>query len=518
MRDGINREISSISTTRNVAASRLYNLPPELLLAILLSTFTDVDWKISCVLTLGSVCKSWRDLVLAPSFWPTINSEHRFKIVQRVLERNPDGPLTVSLNPFVSIHPLMARPPNELPSFLPAVSQQSHRWKRLSFRGRFAASLWQFMETPSPMLKDFSLRTLGLSDVRDESTQPLRLSEGGHLHHLNVSGFRFHWDTPRLSGLKTLCIQHHSANFPSPDTLMKILASSPELTWLDLRNFSHPFGAPHHPNITVPSTSGIVHLPLLDTLIIGSIHPLLARHLLSHLDAPSCRTFSAIGAPPASIIASPTSPTLLSTPLRTAQILTLSYTVERAYLTFRSEPSSMSPAPNGYGYGYAESGLRLHFEMQDADESLWKDVASCIGASGTFDMHLSIKGPPSPPTVPAFPAAILGYLGGLTKLHVTGMVDLAPMLQHLAQPQPSQDGSLVWPCPRLELFSLGGEGYNQDGAVSNNIVAFVEARYSSGEPGIPPAQRLRVLVPSSSFSDVSRLIGHVASVECIESS
>ncbi|KAG9025522.1 hypothetical protein FS837_004909 [Tulasnella sp. UAMH 9824] len=252
-------------------------LPPELLVAIFHTSLGGISgWTPQKLHKLAKVCTRWRDIILGtPQLWCTIQSWQYPHQNERVIKRNPLGPLMVRSDSQVWLEQIA---PQSNPS----------RWIGLKYDGQqYFPSLERIIQSTN----DLQHLAIALDSVNRGSSDGVATNLT-KLHTLHLRCFNIPWDTLNSLRLESLWLENVSP-CPTVDQLLSVLRSSPCLRRLILRGFYAwgEFFSMWSPQEVLyePQDSSPINLPHLEILIMGSVASLISHPLLWRLRVPSCK-------------------------------------------------------------------------------------------------------------------------------------------------------------------------------------------------------------------------------------
>ncbi|KAG8981728.1 hypothetical protein FRB90_007051, partial [Tulasnella sp. 427] len=211
--------------------------------------------------TLTQVSTYWLDTIFSfPIFWYQLAQYHPPSFREAVLKRNRVGLLNIDCV-LAQNHCGPAYFP--LLDFMRTVAPLSERWKMLGFEGDLTDEMSELLQRPAPNLEGLLIS----SWANSTASRYFHLGEGTNIKYLDIDNLALvPWNSTRLRGLRGLQIQHLAGVVPSLAELHAMLASSPELWWIQLSNWS-PRGdgaclsdASHQSNWTP------IYLPYLTTI------------------------------------------------------------------------------------------------------------------------------------------------------------------------------------------------------------------------------------------------------------
>ncbi|KAG8913910.1 hypothetical protein FRC01_004326 [Tulasnella sp. 417] len=187
--------------------------------------------------------------------------------------------------------------------FMKMAAPLSERWKLLAFDGEMTDEMVELLQSPAPNLESLlvsSWDNIGVGFVT------LELGEGRNIRCLDIDNIAVPWSSTRLRGLRAVQIQRLNGILPSLNELYAMLASSPELWWLQLSNWvSFDDGA------ALSSESLDIHIrpiafSFLTTIVLHQIPTAVTQFLLSSIAAPACEC-AIVQEVPLSLLNNPTS-------------------------------------------------------------------------------------------------------------------------------------------------------------------------------------------------------------------
>ncbi|KAG9023305.1 hypothetical protein FRB95_013268 [Tulasnella sp. JGI-2019a] len=214
---------------RNSIAPKIHTIPSEIFTRILLASTEEVEtWSLEHLHTLTYVCKYWSSVVLStPQLWTVVkyddsSSDHLWKLA---VERSRQLPISCQINvgeSFWPLDPLVLRP----------VSEESHRWRSMDYKGVMTPETIQFLQSPCPKLEYFALQ------AKDHSQVNLSISFGEHLRSVRLDDVGLRWDECALHNLRNFRLRMTEGwgmkERPSLRQILAILSHSPTLEVLEL--------------------------------------------------------------------------------------------------------------------------------------------------------------------------------------------------------------------------------------------------------------------------------------------
>jgi hypothetical protein len=249
-------------------------------------------WDPAHVLKLELVSKSWRALTDSPAFWPILRSSYRPALLQKIILKNPNGPLAISVK-------------DDGPGCYAVLGSVEKDYGPRLIQFRWSGSLisWgsirRYLTVPTPMLERLQLKCSAYNKYSDTH---MELLDCRHLRHLTLQNISLSWTSSKLSMLKTLYVRISSDRdlelppkaFPSLDETVRILSECPRLESLVLisniksRNLVHE-------NVDIPS----IILPMLKSMTIQTSEDReFSERLTSCITALSCKEFRTYGMDP----------------------------------------------------------------------------------------------------------------------------------------------------------------------------------------------------------------------------
>ncbi|KAG8894228.1 hypothetical protein FRC01_013104, partial [Tulasnella sp. 417] len=230
-----------LNQERNRLAA-INNLPQELLVTIFGLVFNWSDFSPEVPHSLASVCRHWYNIVVTTQiFWRQIIVEGiEIGMLETVLRKNTEGPLFVTLKHPFGEH-WMAN--------VAKLRSESHRWSRLRIESSFGFTTNDFLAASTPNLVElFVHREHGVFS----GPWAFRLSEGRHLEYLGLKDVSLNWNSTRLSRLRYIHLQDLVLEPPSVNQIHSILAASPTLESLIMKNINNTSIEGSPPLFTIP--------------------------------------------------------------------------------------------------------------------------------------------------------------------------------------------------------------------------------------------------------------------------
>ncbi|KIO27980.1 hypothetical protein M407DRAFT_22748 [Tulasnella calospora MUT 4182] len=273
------RQSTYLKRRRNQEHSRIYQLPQEVFVEIML-TATSLDLKITDAFTVMRVSKYWFDTVAqCPHIWSRLNVATRPQPGIMTMMRTLRGPVEVQCS---------GEPELGLDGSLAALSTLDPT--------RLRALVWQWSSRTEALHSFFQERNSNIVDLavdRVATLSPQRqldLSpDGVYLRHLDLRRVTLPWTSPRLSQLQTLSIEELHYEEPSIYGLYRILRSSPALRHIRIQHFndanqeqldaSRPITEP----IFLPELRSL-HLDWVPSIIINTLVPLIRSPSCQYLE------------------------------------------------------------------------------------------------------------------------------------------------------------------------------------------------------------------------------------------
>lgn len=227
--------------------------------------------------SLVRVCHFWRTAIYGnPLFWTEVRLHGTTQELNKILHRNPDGPLDVIWTPSNS----NKRMDDSGMQRVAMVASHSRRWRSLVLAGPLIHQIrTQLIEIPTP-------RLVSLNMVESFYGGPAFkfASEGAPLRELTLCRASIDWRSSRLTGLRDLRIHSPRYQTPTLEQLHAILSSSPCLETLDLAGWAfYPSKPPQFKEL------GALLLPSLITFTADGVPPTFLLMLLFCIQAPGCR-------------------------------------------------------------------------------------------------------------------------------------------------------------------------------------------------------------------------------------
>ncbi|KAG8928741.1 hypothetical protein FRC01_005417 [Tulasnella sp. 417] len=259
----------------------IHRLPPELLHAIIVNSYTQVSYK--HVFALRSTCKHWKEIVDSiPQLWAQIALHHTTDFLSTILQKSKARPLEVSCKKSNSEND---RAFNErVMNFLLQVGPTTGRWGSLHYSASTGAQHGWILGLPLHNLETLSVRISGTAVNYTGGFAAPRLQ------NLDVHRLSLNWRS--FSDLRSFQIDSCRPS-PTVDELYMLLKSSPKLEhfkiardWTsatgratDLSNVhSTPILLPRLRSIVVVQVPFVSYSRLLDLVESPNLHRFLAFH------------------------------------------------------------------------------------------------------------------------------------------------------------------------------------------------------------------------------------------------
>ncbi|KAG8862294.1 U3 snoRNP protein [Tulasnella sp. 330] len=513
----IKDHISRYNIHRNTIASKIYQLPIELLSRIFLLSVPLKDWSVGRLKILAQVSKRWKDVVTGtPELWAVAKMASQTEAsglwithLDLALRKSRNLPLTVyhSSQEFELDSSSENRRDEE---FIDVIGRHAYRWRSTYFEGLCSPNIVSVFERPSPALTGIDIKfvstpgQLGLNGVRRHTR--ININPQAQLCYVAVDNAVLGWRS--LSGIRTLRVYNVDESLPQTAGLLHALSASPQLELLELSNIRLAEDLTDEGHVAIsnrvagePRNITRLHFPSLTTLRIHQIHPSLFQELTQNIDAPviRCSSFNILAAP-GYTMASPFVSHILEKVAAPRNWLGIS--VQRNSVKWHSEIS-----PDG---GSQATLYSFDFELSRAGRAQVFGVAWMLTAMARlFDtknlaIPLRLKLGPgngrilsctSSPWSFILPFSLLEAMTTLTELQIyQPLRNASSILKQLSTPMRNEAGELLWPCPHLvNLYvEVLGRGLEQQ------LLAFIGDRcrhqQSKGYPGPIPLSTLTLRV------------------------
>ncbi|KAG8904508.1 hypothetical protein FRB99_001641 [Tulasnella sp. 403] len=475
--------------------SPLESLPGELFVNILLWSIDITNWDIKDIQKLAGVSKYWLHTILStPYFWPVLDLSLGERLLNIISKRNHSAPIAVWCSPAATI-------PTE--PFMTSMKQISSRWRTLAFCSDYSDSHLASIESPTPILRDLFVEFL-----RGPAPRPIDLAGGVSLQHVDLSGASLHWNSPRLTRLRSLRISSIWDNLPTISQLLTILSSSPELRRLVLEDLSWP-NSSADADCPDPLPTPLT-LPLLSTFVLRLISRTYCRYLSTNINAPNCKCAVLEDAPIDSLIIDTPLSSLVNQFLDQYPRVVLTYQEANQTLVVSTSPAPLLNADSWIHWGDDTPGLLLTAFATDLGG--WKSLLSLVTAKAQ-SVYLCLRGPgqgPVEPPLTSFPIDSLLNLPCIKALDFSSAYPAGPLLRRMGSPSPNREGNLAWPLPHLHTLKL--DSYDSYDAMLADLVAFAETRYAppTGDTdtsgSIPPPDELDSLTTPLDVPDIPAVL------------
>ncbi|KAG9024404.1 hypothetical protein FRB95_011549 [Tulasnella sp. JGI-2019a] len=501
----------------NATVPHISQLPLELIIRILISSVSVEDWSISRLQELAQVSKAWRGAVLGtPELWAIVKIHRRPDVNPRwredlelVLEKSGHMLLTVVYNmpAIVYTRESFITDLGLVGEAFDLVGTHAWRWRTVIYDGILTPTIAAILQLPSPALHSFTLMGWNTIAHRGQTSgiEPLDLSSGKHLLHVNVSHARLTWH--QLKGLRTLCLDGIERGGPTAEGLLEIMRSCPDLETLKLCRIGDQ-GLPGQmalvnrlrssPLIVLPSLQclhfrgcdlNLVLAFALGTSAAGGLELQLDVNWFFLKLLPDFDSIRSIGPAFDSII---------------AHGAHLYITQTSRSLTLQSDWDPLSKR---------DASRAMTFYNENHEETSRHIFDFIQFPARPVPVHLEIGNDPSGHASPMmrFPPAILDHLVDLRLC--CSAITTHQILAYLSQPSRGLhdiDGS--WPCPQLATLWLQNLGENWDG-----IIAFLDGRYGErwSETAPVPLQTLMLGQSYPPQEVLARIPGAVGTVKLI---
>ncbi|KAG8893988.1 hypothetical protein FRB99_001595 [Tulasnella sp. 403] len=247
-------------------------LPLELLIRILHLVLKNSFYSSRCFKKLSVVCKDWHQIIVSTAeLWTVIRDDTEpLAHIKKALCLSRNSPLSIQLTGHITL-------PVDL------LIPHSNRWRSLDLKFTHSQEdpIASLLSATTPSLVDLSLSATRVP------WSNFSLGEGRALRSLSVSGISIAWESPRLSGLTTLCL----TNIPHPPTLSRlvdILQTSPNLRELILNTWRKREATSFYHLASTPTLA----FPNLRRLSLRRIPPEFMTAILTYIQAPVCSRLS----------------------------------------------------------------------------------------------------------------------------------------------------------------------------------------------------------------------------------
>lgn len=268
-------DAAKINHQRNWQAP-IIQLPVEVFSDILLvSLEVYQESRIWRLRDLAGVAKHWRDVVVAtPRLW-TVAAESMSA---------PDLALTLRKAKRLKLDVIFS-PYSPRPGFSATMAPLASRWRSLQIRSNRLCMINACLRSEARFLEDIEIS----NDYSGSfPLKALKLCEGVHLRHVDISQVVLPWESSRLTRLVTLRLDDIKGQAaPSVQQVVTILAASPTLESLVIKGSdvrAEDSGTTNH-----TSNTSLIQLPNLLHLQLSDIQPQVCQGILSRLRLANCR-------------------------------------------------------------------------------------------------------------------------------------------------------------------------------------------------------------------------------------
>lgn len=277
-RDRTVLKLVQLKRKRNATTSGIYTLPSNILVRIFVSlrdeSLFQKDFK--QLKTLAGVCKQWHSTVLqSPKLWNRITSLYGPNAVKLFLKRSTNTSLTIQLCQSNTRN-------DECVDFLNTIVATRSRWKIIQWRRDGGYHTPERLAALPSSVKDLDVRTTPRSYWKG-----LRLdlrNSRAPFDHVTAHGIALPWSSSRLSCLTSLDLAYVDLQL---DELQSLLAASPRLKTLSLRNLRQPTTQPQ--NNRIPPIETPICMLALAKLVIKDAGDQITSSLVRSLHVPNVR-------------------------------------------------------------------------------------------------------------------------------------------------------------------------------------------------------------------------------------
>ncbi|KAG9032697.1 hypothetical protein FRB95_001125 [Tulasnella sp. JGI-2019a] len=480
LNDRISGIIAQRRTHRNSITSRIYTIPLEIFTRILSESIDIKNWNTRHLHTLARVSKYWAITVLStPELWPIVKYNTGRSPKRHLWYRA----LKISKQLLISCQ-IYARDGRLLKKDMIAlrrISEESHRWKSMNFKGPMDPEIIRFLESPCPKME-----RLALTHVPRDLNNPgdpihLDIPFGDCVREVRLRHVNLRWDKCVLSDLRTLCLRMRSwevSGGPSWKQILAILSHSPRLEVLDLSDVESPTGRGEDlPEVGKQiANAERICLPFLRTLKISTYIPEISATILTSIDAPCISHFhwergvvcsnaewlSLHHTRPSRNIAVRLLASVTSGEI-TVQLWAMGENVYR--FTISARGGGNSRVVRSAAGGDVEGGVRRFKTSIHADLENTFDMFGFGSVVATLSLSIN-----SSVTSDHFPPSLLDTLPAIRRLDLFRVPNTVEILSHL-----SRRSGLTgrWPCPMMTHLTVTTMEDLEEGAV----ISFQRARY-----------------------------------------
>lgn len=439
----------ALKRERNAAVPAIHRLPHEVLANMML--YTRDDKKISDDLKQlqinAGVCKLRHRVVLtSPRLWDRVSSSYNEKTNRLFLQKSGAVPLTIEY------HGGMLDFFGNDAFFDIAVSSVS-RWRAFICRG------YIMRDTTAPIhLLPPSIEVLDV-DLRHGVVPPVLGFQGtAPFKHVISTRTRLDWSSPRLTQLSSLEVSFVDLH---PNTVMHLVACSPALESLCLRNVHHRFD-----DSTLQPQGQIFNLPNFTALTLQAVAPTIILPLIRALSTPRIRRLHIESIPPSTLSGSvpPLLDSMTSILNGGAEIL-LSACDEHPCQDQIIVSTIRNTRLASWSQDSSTAGLHLTFQSSSSKSAMGylENASRIIGSLTTTTPVSLVVGdretlPPSRMVRKLYrvvvPPNVFRILPTLSKIRTSWDVDPQPLVNLFADP--IADGSLL--CPSLVEYDFHQAG------------------------------------------------------------
>ncbi|KAG8958494.1 hypothetical protein FRC03_009093 [Tulasnella sp. 419] len=442
--------MAELKRQRNRVASRLFQLPDELLSHIFLYLIkNEVPRDLNALLALSSVCTRFNHITRStPRLWGYLPGGRHPDQLEGQLRCSKGAPLHIRFKTFVE-YP-------ELP-YMEMVLPHIPRWQSASIIGLPRNYCTRLAAETAPLLETFVMTTF----VTPSFTHPVNLFQGHapRLHHLEIPTLPISWSSPILSGLTFLSILAFDGSaIPTGPQFHSVLSACPELEEIHIIGREADCQAPHFEPFKYN-----VSLPKLRLLRLLELHPLLTKSILSSIkgtpitlidisfpnilvrEATECLRKAFVDLPPDSII---------SPIIRCPDSVILDDSTEQ-----------LDPGPCLYaGLGKpSENGPRFRCRFDDVATSyiLYETIFPEASRTQIKSLTLDSVGDILHWSMDPLPLILTGKME-LHDLTLIGYRNKCPFEALTPSRVSGSDGPMVWPVPKMESLTISVVNFTAD--------------------------------------------------------
>ncbi|KAG8904397.1 hypothetical protein FRB99_001819 [Tulasnella sp. 403] len=419
------------------------HLPVDVFIRIVYYSLGDQPSPFKRLRELCLVAKMWRSTIrAAPELWGFISDVDSEADVEGMLRRSADAALHIKYTGTFD--------------FSSKVLPHSHRWHSLhiSYPRLPGVTPNTLLAAHTPHLSDLYL----FASSRATDIPTAILGTGRNLLDVRIWGVNMKWDTPRLSGLRSLRLSRIFAP-PSIERVLEVLVESPRLTTLNLTNFED-VGYDPPPHDSFPT----IHLPCLTRLALQDLPTEYCAALLARIQAPNCTNFVLMGLPKFDCG--------IFVPDNNFVCIASQFLIPGRKMELRMDGNRIRLLSKVSG------GFLVTATCFDRMLSLITLASFLSMFDLTMDFTIKAAMPPHEGNRPEpFPVEVLDLFPPVTNLLITG--DFKPFLRYLSLPQgPDGDGYYTWPCMSLQELHIQSEK-DETSLDADTVLRFLHGRWGN---------------------------------------